>query len=174
VDLYATCAAIVGDTTPDTAAEDSVSILPVLAGTAEGPVREATIHHSYVGVFAIRKGKWKLAFDPGSGGWSNPIPWTANKESRESQRKKGRICVEPEALADHEWVQLFDLDSDPAELKNLSSEFPEVVKQLTVLAQKYIDDGRSTPGAKQVNDVDASLTPFWVGRYKEQKKRGKL
>jgi len=172
VDLYATCAAIVGDTTPDTAAEDSVSILPILTGTAKEPVREATIHHSYVGMFAIRKGKWKLVFAPGSGGWSNPIPWTGVDSIREANRKRGRISVEPEALADHEWVQLFDMDSDPAELKNLSGEFPEVVNSLTVLAQKYIDDGRSTPGAKQVNDVEASLTPSWVGRYKEQKKRG--
>ena len=37
-----------------------MSILPVLAGTPKGPVREATIHHSYTGMFAIRKGKWKL------------------------------------------------------------------------------------------------------------------
>ena len=164
---------MVGDQTPNTAAEDSVSILPVLAGTAEGPVREATIHHSYTGVFAIRKGKWKLTFSPGSGGWSNPIPWTGVKAIRESNRKKGRICVEPEALADHEWVQLFDLDADPAELKNLSGEFPEVVEQLTVLAQKYIDDGRSTPGAQQVNDVDPSLTPQWVARYKSSKNKRK-
>jgi len=174
VDLYATCAAIVGDTTPDTSAEDSVSILPALLGTAKGPLRESVVHHSYNGSFAIRKGKWKLVFTPGSGGWSNPIPWVGNEEARESSRKRGRICVEPEKLADHEWVQLFDMEADPAELKNLSGEFPEVVNSLTALAQKYIDDGRSTPGAKQENDVEASLTSSWVGRYKERKERGKL
>jgi arylsulfatase A-like enzyme len=174
VDLYATCAAIVGDATPDTAAEDSVSILPVLGGTARGPVREATIHHSYTGMFAIRKGKWKLVFAPDSGGWSNPIPWTGSEERREANRKRGRICVEPEALADHEWVQLFDLDSDPAELHNLSGTYPEVVKRLTELAQEYIDDARSIPGTKQQNDVEADLTPSWVRKYKDLKERGKL
>lgn len=166
VDLYATCAAIVGDETPDTAAEDSVSMLPILRGTAKGAVREATIHHSYTGVFAIRKGKWKLVFAPDSGGWSNPGP--------PSKRVvKGRTYIDPDQLKEYEWVQLFDLESDPAELKNLSGEFPEVVKQLTVLAQMYIDDGRSTPGEKQANDVEASLTHAWVRRYNEQKERGK-
>ena len=173
VDLFATCADIVGADVPDTAGEDSVSILPVLAGKAEGPVREATIHHSYTGMFAIRNGKWKLVFSPDSGGWSNPIPWTGSEERREANSKRGRICVEPEALADHEWVQLFDMESDPAELKNQSGNHPEVVKSLTELAQKYIDDGRSTPGTKQENDVEASLTPNWVDKYKNPKTKGK-
>jgi len=174
VDLFATCADIVDADIPDTAAEDSVSILPILEGTAKGPVREAVIHHSYYGSFAIRKGKWKLAFCPGSGGWSNPTPWNANKEKRESDKMRGRFCVEPEHFSDYEWVQLYDMESDPAELKNLSGKYPEVVKSLTELAQKYIDDGRSTPGAKRDNDVEASLTPFGVRKYKELKERGKL
>ncbi len=166
VDLYATCAAIVGDTTPDTAAEDSVSILPVLTGTAKGPVREATIHHSYAGMFAIRKGKWKLVFAPGSGGWSNPTPWTGVEKIREAGRKRGKTYVDPGALAEHEWVQLFDMETDPAELNNLSGKHPEIVGELTALAQKQIDDGRSTPGAKQQNDVEADLSASWVRRWK--------
>jgi arylsulfatase A-like enzyme len=169
VDLYATCAAIVGAKIPDTAAEDSVSILPVLKGTAKGPVREAVIHHSYTGMFAIRKGKWKLVFTPGSGGWSNPIPWTGVKKLRERNEKRGRIYVDPEALADDEWVQLFDMETDPAELKNLSGKYPEIVGELTALAQKQIDDGRSTRGAKQQNDVEVDLTASWVRRWKKRK-----
>jgi arylsulfatase A-like enzyme len=168
VDLFATCADIVDAEIPDTAAEDSVSILPVLAGRATGPVHEAVIHHSYNGSFAIRKGKWKLAFCPGSGGWSNPTPWKGSKERRELDKKRGRFCVEPEKFADHEWVQLYDMESDPAELKNLSGEYPKVVKQLTALAQKYIDDGRSTPGAKQQNSGDTFLYAAWIRKYRSK------
>ncbi|QDU31701.1 Arylsulfatase [Anatilimnocola aggregata] len=61
-DLMATCAEIIGAKLPDNAAEDSVSILPNLLGTAKAPVREATIHQSPKGDLAIRKGDWKLIF----------------------------------------------------------------------------------------------------------------
>jgi hypothetical protein len=48
---------------PDDAGEDSVSILPALVGEAAGPLREATVHHSINGSFAIRKadGSWRSA-----------------------------------------------------------------------------------------------------------------
>jgi len=61
-DLLATCAEIVGETLPDGAGEDSVSILPHLLGTAKEPVREATVHQSMAGDLAIRQGPWKLIF----------------------------------------------------------------------------------------------------------------
>ena len=35
--------------------------------------------------------------------------------------------------------------------------------------QKYIDDGRSTPGANQKNDVEADLTPAWVRNWNKRK-----
>jgi len=155
VDLFATCADLVGAEIADTAAEDSVSILPVLLGTADGPIHEAVVHHSINGSFAIRQGKWKLAFCPGSGGWSEPTPAAGKPRKNVKQ-------VHPANLADHEWVQLFDLEADPSETVNRSGEYPEVVKQLTVLAQKYIDDGRSTPGAKQQNNGETHLYPEWI------------
>ena len=151
VDLFATCADIVGAEVADTAAEDSVSILPVLNGTSQGPIREAVVHHSINGSFAIRKGKWKLAFCPGSGGWTDPKPG--------KRRSK---------LASHEWVQLFDMEADPAETKNLSGKHPEVVAELTRLAEKYIADGRSTPGAKQQNNGTGTyLYPGWIRNAKK-------
>jgi arylsulfatase A-like enzyme len=162
VDLFATCADIVNAEVPDTAAEDSVSILPVLLGTASGPVREAVIHHSINGSFAIRQGRWKLAFCPGSGGWSTPAP-------AEGRGKQENTSVDPAKLADHEWVQLFDLEADPAELNNLSGQYPEVVGRLTALAQKYIDDGRSTPGAEQQNNGKTHLYPGWIRNFKKSK-----
>ena len=162
VDLFATCAEIVNADVADTSAEDSVSILPVLLGTADGPIREAVLHHSSNGSFAIRQGKWKLAFCPGSGGWSGPMPATGKP-------KKNVTQIDPAKLADHEWVQLFDLSADPAETRNLSGQYPEVVKQLTSLAQKYIDDGRSTPGTKQQNNGATHLYPKWIQQAQKER-----
>ncbi len=142
VDLYATCADILKQKIPDSSAEDSVSLLPNLLGTAKKPVREAVIHHSINGSFAIRQGDWKLNFCPGSGGWSSPKPGKA-KEVKE-------------------WVQLYNLASDPAETKNLAAENPETVQRLTNLAQQYIDNGRSTPGTNQKNNGETYLYPTWI------------
>lgn len=133
-DLMATCAEIVNGTVPEKAGEDSVSILPALLGEATKPIREAVVHQSIGGQFAIRKSNWKLCLCPGSGGWSAPRPG--------SQQSKGL----PE-------MQLYDLDSDPGEEKNLVSEKPEKVEELKALLAGYIQRGRSTPGAEQQNDV---------------------
>ena len=76
-DLMATCAEIVGVKLPAAAGEDSVSLLPVLLATARRPIREAVVHHSVNGSFAIRQGRWKLELCPDSGGWSDPKPGSA-------------------------------------------------------------------------------------------------
>ncbi len=157
VDLFATCAEIVGTKPGDSTAEDSVSILPALLGKSTKPLREAVVHHSIDGSFAIRQGKWKLAFCPGSGGWSEPMP--------PSGKKKG---AQQEPIKD--WVQLFDLEADPAETKNLASSHPQIVTNLTALLQKYIDTGRSTPGALQKNNGETFLYPQWIQKDRQKMK----
>jgi arylsulfatase A len=132
-DLMATVAAITGATLPEGAGEDSVNLLPDLLGTARGPLREATVHHSINGSFAIRQGPWKLALCPGSGGWSPPRP--------------GR-----DPAADLPPIQLFDLGRDVGEAHNVEAEHPEVVERLTRLLERYVAEGRSTPGPPRVND----------------------
>lgn len=133
-DFLATAAEIVGAKVPADAAEDSVSMLPALLGKADKPLREATVHHSINGSFAIRQGNWKLCFCPGSGGWSAPRP---NRDETTG--------LPP--------LQLFDLASDIGEQKNLQADKPEIVARLTQLMEKYVADGRSTPGASQKNAV---------------------
>jgi arylsulfatase A-like enzyme len=126
-DITATVAEILGARLPDNAAEDSVSLLPLLKGD-ERPVREAAVHHSARGMFAIRKGPWKLILGRGSGG-STP----------------GDTGPEP--------GQLYNLADDVAESSNLYAKHPEIVAELTALLETYINEGRSTPGPKQENDV---------------------
>lgn len=55
----ATVAAQLGAKLPDSAGEDSYNLLPVLLGKdLTQPLREATVHHSGSGKFAIRQGDW--------------------------------------------------------------------------------------------------------------------
>ena len=51
-------------------------------------------------------------------------------------------------------TQLYDVSADIGESKNLQSAHPEEVARLTKLLEEIVANGRSTPGAKQSNDVD--------------------
>ena len=73
-DLMSTAAEITGSALPADAGEDSVSFLPALLGEDTAPLREATVHHSVDGTFAIRQGPWKFIDGPGPGSnqWDGP------------------------------------------------------------------------------------------------------
>ena len=149
-DLLATSAAIVGAKLPGNAGEDSVSILPALLGEkSKQPLRTATIHHSIQGEFAIRQGPWKLALCPGSGGWSAPNDQAAFKQGLPR-------------------VQLYNLAKDPGETNNLQAAHPETVATLKKLLEKYIADGRSTPGEPQPNDVAVKIAKSSATLEKEK------
>ena len=138
LDLFATCAEILGAKLPDDAAEDSVSLLALLRGQGDTAPRRPLVHHSGEGEFAIRDGKWKLILCPGSGGWSppsrSPSPWT--------QAKPDRFEGLPP-------FQLYDLAADRGETTNLAASHPEIVQRLGQALWSQIERGRSTPGAAQ-------------------------
>jgi len=132
-DFMATCADLLGVKLPDNAGEDSVSLLPgLLAQPSNPPLREAVVHHSIDGDFAIRQGQWKLELCPGSGGWSDPKPGSPEEAKLPA-------------------IQLYDLSRDIGETINVQAEHPEVVARLMQLLEKYVAEGRSTPGKPQSN-----------------------
>jgi arylsulfatase A len=135
-DLLATCAEIVGTTLPDTAAEDSFSLMPLLRGE-DAAIRDYVVHHSIAGKFAIRDGNWKLALCPGSGGWT-----------------KNDAEAASEGLP---LVQLYDMESDPEEQNNIERAHPEKVREMIATLKKIVNDGRSTAGPAQENDVEVDI-----------------
>ena len=120
-DLYATLAHIVGVAPGPDAAEDSVSLLPMLRGE---PVTRGlpVVHHSSGGMFAIRDGKWKLVLGNGSGGRQEP---------------RGEPFGRP--------YQLFDLSQDPEESRDVAAGHPEVVERLEATLEHFRRTGRSAP-----------------------------
>lgn len=123
-DFFATCSNIIGK---PVVPPDSMNILPAYLGTDKGlPIREATVHHSSQGKFAIRKGKWKLITHKGSGG---------------NRYKTGPNMIKPNQPP----MQLYDMSVDISEQKNLYESEPAKVKELLELLEKYKSEGHSQP-----------------------------
>lgn len=114
LDLLPTVATLTGVALPDGAAPDAVGFASaVTRGATRGAGRQHLVLHSEAGVFGLRSGKWKLIEGTeGSGGWPPPAGGG------------------PEAGAPG---QLYDLEADPGERRNLYSERPEVVARLQAL-----------------------------------------
>ncbi|MBM3858932.1 MAG: arylsulfatase [Verrucomicrobia bacterium] len=120
-DILATTAAIVGEKLPaaSKAAQDSYNILPAILGKSSGkPLRADMIVHSADGVFAIRRGPWK---------YIEGIPVDNIKPGIRKTR------------ADEFRAQLYNLQDDPAETKDVSAQHPDVVKELVALLDRYRD-----------------------------------
>lgn len=141
-DFFTTFADVTGIAVKNTEGEDSYSLLPALKDPGlTTPIREATVHHSITGEFAIRKGDWKLLVSPSSGGWSFPKP---------SDKK---------ALAGLLPMQLYNIKNDPGEKNNLYASQQAIADQLLTLLRSYITKGRSVPGENQFNET--------TGRWKQ-------
>ncbi len=134
VDLMATVAAILGTPLPNDAGEDSVNILPALLGRPQDkPLREATVHHTGSGRFAIRQGPWVFIDAPtGDDNGGN------NKEPEWLKQERGY-------LSHNQPGELYDLAKDPGEHKNIHADHPDEVKRLKALLEKYKAEGRSVP-----------------------------
>ena len=130
----ATIAAVTGKRLPDTAAEDSFNMLPAWLGKDRDPIRPYILQQGFGGsrYLAIRRGRWKLMAHKGSGG---------NRYAAHRLLKKYHLPdTAPEAPA-----QLYDLQSDPGETKNVYLEHPQIAKELESLLKKSMQSGRSAP-----------------------------
>ncbi len=129
-DLMATFADVLGVKLPEDAGEDSFSILSLLLG-GDQPVRSHAVNCSAAGVPALREGPWKLIIGPG-GKWKD---------------QAGNVD------------QLYNLDDDLGETRDLAAAQPDRVAKMEELLEKIIANGRSTPGQPQQNDVNVRRFP---------------
>ena len=151
-DLLATSAEIAGEKLDAEEAPDSVSFLPLLKNPAAKGARETLVVQG-APAMAFHSGPWKLALCPGSGCAGR----YGNSPPQEEAWKKalgdyGKKPANRKELERAPFVQLFRLDSDPGETKNLAADHPEKVKELFKLISEQIAAGRSTPGPRISND----------------------
>jgi arylsulfatase A-like enzyme len=115
-DLLPTFLDVVGGSYPAefrgtrTAPPDGRSILPVLKGETLPPPE--TLFFNDKGQQAVvYQGRWKLLIEPGNYNMTSKVPGTA--------------------------VELYDLENDPLETKNLAEQHPERVAHLTGLCEEW-------------------------------------
>jgi arylsulfatase A len=117
-DFMATFSALLDESLPALAGEDSYNLLPVLLQQPyDTPLRESTVHHSGGGAFAIRKGDWKMIF---------------------GEVEHGEMPGDPATWK--ETGQLYNLKEDPFETNDLYREFPEIVKEMNELLGSYLSE----------------------------------
>ncbi len=125
-DVFATLAEIVGEPLGDGVAEDSFSFASVVTGTtSDEPQRTFSVHHSISGVFSLREGPWKYVPSRGSGGFSQP--------------KAIRV------KAGEETTQLYNLETDASETRNVSAENRELVDRMAKRLEQIQASSRTRP-----------------------------
>jgi arylsulfatase A-like enzyme len=133
-DVMATVAAVIGTNLPDNAAEDSFNMLPAWRGEDKAPIRPHLLQQAFSGArtLSIRRGPWKYLDHPGSGG---------NRYDRGEMQPYALPDTVPTAPG-----QLYNLDTDPGEAKNLYAERPEVVNELKALLERCRQGTAKTDG----------------------------
>ena len=148
-DFFATFANLLDQQLPENAGEDSYDLTNLLQGKRyEQPLREATVHHSVSGQFAIRKGDWKLIEGSRNGDFprdaENHIDIKVKNPEKDPETgkwsKMDYFLLKPDGE-----FQLYDLKNDPAEEHNLAEKRPDKVKELYALLNHYRSGKRSAP-----------------------------
>ncbi|WP_166831826.1 sulfatase-like hydrolase/transferase [Thalassoroseus pseudoceratinae] len=123
VDLLASLHALFGEPVPPGTAPDSVNVLAALLDEETHPKDRIMIHHASNGVFAIRRGDWKLI---------EGIPAPDNRPDRPVRLQRKRPAANP---------QLFNLAKDPKEMVNVAKDHPELVADLLKQLNAVRDNG---------------------------------
>lgn len=132
VDIMSTVAEIIGYKLSNEVAVDSYNIIPVITGKSyKSPLREATIQNTNKNMYAVRKGNFVLV-NAYTGQHSGAPAWYHQKSGYPKPDKKVKF-------------QLFDLSSDVGQKKDISSEKPEMVKEMQAILERYRNSGRSIP-----------------------------
>ena len=112
--LVATCSELISGEKTVASAIDSYSILPVLLGNQNSTsIPQTIVNESSHGLFAVRKGSWKLIKGRGSGGFSAPVTYDPKPGEAKGQ--------------------LYDLEKDASETTNLYLKDSQKVNELNLL-----------------------------------------
>ncbi len=122
-DFFATFREMTGQNHEENSGEDSFGFWKLLNGQTNEPIRHSMVHHSVSRLYSIRSGDWKFIDGLGSGGFTHP-----NRLTPEENGPKG---------------QLYNMNDDPLESRNLFFKNPEKVSELSSMLREIVDAGNS-------------------------------
>ena len=149
-DMLATFAALGGQDVPAGAGPDSCNALPLLLGKAAAPGTRTNLvvqsgsssvfERRREGLWAVREGRWKLVLGQGAGYSTQPMG-ERNPYLRFAQAKMVNSEFSPEGKLnpDAPPQQLYDLQDDPGETRNVFKDHPDVVERLNRLFERLRD-----------------------------------
>lgn len=130
-DFMPTFADITGYVLAEDAAEDGVSLWPLLGGkNYVAPLREGTVHHSLTGEFALRMGDWVFIDNASGSDRDNEPEWYAVERGYQPHHQAG---------------ELYNLSEDLEQRQNVYAAYPEKVQQMKNQLEKYKKNARSVP-----------------------------
>lgn len=141
VDMLATFAALTGQKLDKDQQADSINMLPAFVGEPAKPLRDHLVLAPHKGThLSVRKGRWMYIPRQGSGGFTGKKPGdhtfagppavsfvgAANSDIENGKIKK-----------DAPPAQLYDLEADVSQTRNLYNERSDVVRELVSLLARY-------------------------------------
>lgn len=125
IDLAASVAALTGTALTDDSCLDSQNVLPALLGESDAKGRDHLLQQDNGGInFGLRMGDWKLV--------------------RMKTKGKSQAKVSRKERANEEGLHwLYHLPDDPSEMKNVSTKYPDKLKEMISKLDEVIATGRS-------------------------------
>lgn len=129
MDLYATAVELGGGTLPDDRVMDGSSMVSIFENP-QSTIRDEVFYYLGAELFAVRKGAWKMHY-------KTLTPYVGEK-----------------AVA-HDPPLLYNLNIDPSEKRNLADDNPEILVELTAVADKH--KATVKPVASRLEIVDPEM-----------------
>lgn len=141
VDMLATFAALTKQKLDKVQQADSVNMLNAIVGEPEKPIRDHLILAPHKGThLSVRKGKWMYIPRQASGGFTGRSPGSHTFAGPPAASFVGSVNSDIEngkIKTDAPPAQLYDLEADVNQTRNLYNEHPDVVKELSTLLAGY-------------------------------------
>ena len=153
VDMLATFAAVTGQQLDKAEQADSVNMLPAFVDEPEQPLRDHLVLAPHKGThLSVRKGKWMYIPGQGSGGFGGRKPGDHTFAGPPAVSFVGSVNSDIEdgkIKKDAPPAQLYDLEADVNQTRNVYEERPEVVKELDAVLSSYSPPRQASGPAKR-------------------------